>query len=160
MIYLLLNNIFTGEFYQRPKEDLRPGEKSKPIRHEDNLHLEGQFYDKKVEEWRRGERADIIVHEDEIHINKGRFEGISISKSDYLKGKGERFDMIRHEDGFIMEGEFSSHTTSDDSYQNIAGERRGVRRPVDNLRPEGKIRLNIRVLSSTYKRIARNLISN
>lgn len=51
---------FVGDFYQRPKQGPVIGERSRPIRQEDNLHPEGDFYDRPQHAAPlKGDRADI-----------------------------------------------------------------------------------------------------
>lgn len=56
-----------GDFYQRPKEQVVPGEKAKPVRQTDNLHPEGQFYDRPQQAApMKGDRADIRKPQDNL----------------------------------------------------------------------------------------------
>jgi len=131
--------LFEGEFYQRPKETLAPGEKAKPIRQEDNLHMEGEFVQRERSEiWRKGERAERVIHEDNIRM-EGQFDSSTTSQLDYKSFRGERYDIVRREDMLRMEGDFNSVTTNEANYQQkYVGERAEVRKPKDNLQPEGE----------------------
>lgn len=63
-----------GEFYKEPKEDTMPGERRKPVRHEDNLRPEGDFYQRPTQEAPlKGDRADIKRPVDNLKPEGNRF---------------------------------------------------------------------------------------
>ena len=49
-----------GTFYKKPLQEIKPGERPKPIRHEDNLRPEGEFTKRPTQDSPlKGERADV-----------------------------------------------------------------------------------------------------
>lgn len=102
----------------------------------------GDFYDKPRQSGPiKGERADKIVHADNIRL-EGNFSESTTSRQDFQTSvsRGERYDVKKYEDQLRMDGEFTSTTVNREMYQTFKGERADVRRPIDNLKPEGKIR--------------------
>lgn len=56
-----------GDFYQKPKEDMMSGERAKPIRQVDNLHVEGDFYDRpQGAAPLKGDRAEVKIPKDNL----------------------------------------------------------------------------------------------
>ncbi len=120
-------------------------------------HVEGDFYDKPRQSGPiKGERADKIVHADNIRL-EGNFSESTTSRQDFQTSvsRGERYDVKKYEDQLQMGGEFTSTTVNREMYQTFKGERADVRRPIDNLKPEGKIRslqdISLLILRSRYQ---------
>jgi len=107
--------------------------------------ISGDFYDKpRQSAWIKGDRAERVVHADNIRL-EGTFDESTTSRKDFQSvSRGERYDVRKHEDHLRMDGEFSSTTVNREMYQTFKGERADVRRPIDNLKPEG-IQVTIRI---------------
>lgn len=122
--------MITGDFYQRPKESLQPGERAKPIRQGDNLHPEGQFYDRPQQAAPlKGDRADIRKPQDNL-----RPEGDFYQKPKEQVTHGERAVPVRQSDNLFPEGQFYERPQQ---AAPLKGDRAEVRKPQDNLKPEG-----------------------
>ena len=83
---------------------------------------------------RHGERADRVYYSDHIHF-EGKFDERTTSHHDYCEQKITRRHAAHFEDNLKMEGQFYQRPKESAP---LKGERAPVKKPEDNLHPEGK----------------------
>ncbi|EZA48960.1 hypothetical protein X777_12406 [Ooceraea biroi] len=126
-----------GDFERPEKKPVGPAERRSPIKHSDNLRPEGEFERPKPEEFKPAERPTVKKPHDNL---KPEGEFVSRPKDEAPRkekkpvGPAERRSPIKHSDNLKPEGDFER--PKHDKYQ--PAERPQVKKPSDNLRPEGR----------------------
>ncbi|KZC04400.1 hypothetical protein WN55_02762 [Dufourea novaeangliae] len=122
-----------GDFERPEKSPVGPAERRSPIKHPDNLYPEGDFVGRPRQEIpTKGERADVKRPKDNLHP-----EGEFAKRTPQKVGPAERRTPIRHEDNLHPEGDF--YMSPKDDFTPKRGDRAPLKKPQDNLRPEGEM---------------------
>ncbi|XP_058056667.1 uncharacterized protein LOC131208041 [Anopheles bellator] len=118
-----------GDFERPEKSPFRPAERPKQKRPEDNLKTEGEFITPEKPQFRPAERPQQIKPQDNLKP-EGHFD----RPVPVTVGKADRAQIVKHEDNLRVEGTFDRVEKT----VYVAGERPKPIKPDDNLRPEGQ----------------------